>query len=169
MPTNRTALRRPRRGRMTCDQELEMWLGPARHRPPAFRSEEERRELWFRHRDRLLALFGQQGRRPLAWWRYEAPLPYPGDDNETAALYEAGLLGADELNEVLSEWRRQFEKAQEPAFTFCVGHAKEGDTFATWLKGAAAKRAHYRWAGIPSSLIRKWTEERQRREQVIAS
>jgi hypothetical protein len=50
-----------------------------------------------------------------------------------------------------------------------VGHGKEGDTFATWLKGAAAKRAHYRWAGIPSSLIRKWTEERQRREQVIAS
>jgi hypothetical protein len=55
---------------------MELWLGPSHH-GPAFASEEERRRLWNEHRDRLLRLFGQDGRRPMAWWKYESPVPFP--------------------------------------------------------------------------------------------
>jgi len=169
MPTNRTALRRPRRGRLSADQEMSLWLGEAAHRPPAFRDDAERRELWFRHRDRLLALFGHHGRRPIAWWEFEAPIPWPSYDNQEAALFEVGLLSDAERNALLAEWRRQFERAQEPGFVHCIGHLRPSDTFASWLKGAAAKRAHYAWAGIPRSLVREWTAARRRRDKAAAA
>ena len=83
MPTERLPIRRERRGRLNPDADLELWLGLAgpRHES-AFASEEERRELWFKHRDRLLGtLPSSPGRRPQGWWDYEAPptvrrLPY---------------------------------------------------------------------------------------------
>src|SRR6516164_5817645 len=71
------------------------------------------------------------------------------------------------LAELEARWREYFDQAQEPGFTHCIGHAKAGDTFASWLEGAAAKRAHYRWAGIPHELIRKWTAECRRRNEAI--
>jgi hypothetical protein len=64
-------------------------------------------------------------------------------------------------------WRRDFERAQQPGFKFCIGHAKPGDTFASWLEGEPAKRAHLKWAGVPRALIRKWTAERRRRGKTI--
>jgi hypothetical protein len=77
---------------------------------------------------------------------------------ETAALWEAGLLDEKEVAEAEASWREHFKRAHEPSFQYCIGHAKPGDTFATWIKGAEARRAHYRWAGIPKALIRKWTK-----------
>src|SRR5262249_6606266 len=67
MARNRTS-----RGQLGGIAEMELWLGPFPHLPPAFDSDEQRRELWFRHRDRLMEQFGAHGRRPQAWWRYEA-------------------------------------------------------------------------------------------------
>src|SRR5262249_16370753 len=131
MPTNRTYLRRPRRNRLSGNQELELWLGPSHH-GPTFQNEEERRASWFRHRDRLMAMFGQSGRRPLAWWEFEAPIPYPGYDDEEAALYEAGLLGEQEAVMQVQQWRIAFDRAQAPGFAFCLGHRKPSDMFASW-------------------------------------
>jgi hypothetical protein len=82
-------------------------------------------------------------------------------------LWEAGLLTDEERIELEQAWRECFEQAQQPGFQHCIGHAKPADTFATWLKGAAAKRAHYKWAGIPRELLRRWTEERRRRSETI--
>ena len=162
MPTNRIPLRRPFLAPLSHAQEMALWLGELRGRP-AFCNEEERRELWFRHRDRLLALCGP-GRRPAGWWLYESPIRRPTNhDYESAALYEAGLLTKEESVQVVAMWREQFERAQAPDFAHCIGHAKPGDTFASWLYGTAAKRAHYRWAGIPHSLVRKWAVKRRRR------
>ena len=53
MPTKRIPLRRERRGRISADQEMSLWLG---HPPDAFVDEDERRELWERHYDRLMDL-----------------------------------------------------------------------------------------------------------------
>ena len=44
---------------------------------------------------------------------------------------------------------------------------KPGDTFSTWLEGEAAKKAHYKWAGIPKSLLRKWMAARTRQRKTI--
>ena len=141
MPTNRIPLRRAFRAPLSHAQEMALWLGELPGRP-AFCNEEERRELWFRHRDRLLARCGP-GRRPAGWWIYESPIRHPNNhDYESAALYEAGLLTKEESVQVVARWRDQFERAQRPGFEHCIGHAKPGDTFATWLKGMAAKRAH---------------------------
>src|SRR5262245_7613604 len=118
MPTNRLPLRRPRRGLLSGDQELALWLGASSNRPPPFESEDEARELWHRHRDRLMAYFSSHGRRPMAWWWFEGPFPYPGFEHETVALLEAGLLSEDEKTEIVGRWRRDFERAQAPDFMY---------------------------------------------------
>ena len=48
---------------ITHDQEMELWLG-AGSNGSVFKDEDERREAWTRHRERLMALWGQHGRRP---------------------------------------------------------------------------------------------------------
>ena len=62
MPTNRTLMRRPSRHRLSASQEMALWMGE--DHKPAFRNEEEARDAWFCHRDRLLAALGRNGRRP---------------------------------------------------------------------------------------------------------
>jgi hypothetical protein len=57
---------------------------------------------------------------------------------------KVGLLFDNERAELLTRWREEFDRAQEPGFAHCIGHAKPGDTFATWLSGKAAKRGALR-------------------------
>jgi hypothetical protein len=78
MPTNRRLVRRPRRGRLSDAAEMHLWLGSGLQEcPHPFASDDERREAWLRNRERLMACFGNGGRRPMAWWAYDAPIPYP--------------------------------------------------------------------------------------------
>src|SRR5262245_11302420 len=132
----------------------------------AFRDAEGRRAAWERHRDRLLKC-ANNGRRPLGWWQYDSSIPWPGHAREQSALYEAGLLGEEERLELEAVWYGYFEQAQVRDFSFCIGHRNPGDTFASWLYGDAAKRAHYRWADIPKSLVKQWTVEHRRRSRTI--
>ena len=108
-------------------------------------------------------LFAMRGRRPVAWWQYDAPIPYPGQDLERSALYEAGLLGEQEREQLVTEWREEFERAQVPGFGFCAGLRPEGRG-ALWLTDAEAREAHHVWADIPASLVEQW-----RAQRVIAS
>ena len=146
----------PPRRRLSADQELDLWLGS---RAEAFASPEARRAAWLRHREHF-SLPSAPGRRAMAWWAYEASIPYPGPDREASTLYAAGLLGEAEKVELEADWRREFDRAQEPGFWLCLG---PGD----WLEGAAARRAHYRWADIPRSLVKRWTAERKRQARTI--
>jgi hypothetical protein len=98
------------------------------------------------------------GTRPEEWWTYEKRMSPP--DNEATKLYAMGELTEPELDALMAEWRAQYERAQHPAFTLCLGY-RPGQTVATWVKGAAARRAHYR--GIPRGLLRRWNAERRRR------
>ena len=154
MPTNRTPLSRNRRGLSYLERmSLDFGEDPRRR---TFESDDDRRASWIRNREYLLASC-RAGRRPQAWWDYESTVPFPDDSEyEAAALYEADLLSEAEKASLMAEWREAFDKAQEPGFSFCVGHAKPGDTFATWLEGADARRAHYHEAGIPAALVREW-------------
>ena len=121
MPTERLPLRRPPRGRLTASQEQELWLGPSPHLGPLFADAEHVRAAWFQHRARLLELFGSHGRRPQAWWAFEAQIKYPGPDRERSKLYEAGLLVEAERAELLAYWREEFDRAHGPDFFCCMG------------------------------------------------
>jgi hypothetical protein len=157
LTTNRSFIRRSPRGALTDEQEMELWLGPS-HRGSAFDSREELHQAWLKHRDRLMTLWAKNGKRPAGWWEFEAPFPRPFE-REASALYEANLLGEQERAELVREWRREFARANEPNFFFT-------DSPGCVVRGAAARRAHYRWADIPSALIEEWTEERRHRPPV---
>jgi hypothetical protein len=104
MGTTRYVLRRPSRAKLTHSQELEFWLGPAHH-GSSFESDEHRRAAWFRHREKLMRLWGKGGRRPMGWWLYEASewelRGYAGYEHERSILYEtSGVLGEQERTEL---------------------------------------------------------------------
>jgi hypothetical protein len=78
----------------------ELWLGPG----PAgslFCSREELQAAWAQYRGEVMRLWGSHGRRPMAWWEFDAgDLQYPGYDREKSYLYEAGVLSEAERAEV---------------------------------------------------------------------
>jgi hypothetical protein len=101
---------------------------------PVFPNETEYREAWQRHRDEMLA--GNPGKRPAAWWQFDAPdgLERPGDSGEeTILLYEHGLLSAAEIKILTPRWRRHWEEAVE---------------------------AHREWAGVPREVWDRFDRER---------
>jgi hypothetical protein len=158
MTTNRHTIRRPYRGKLTHTQEMELWLGPSHH-GSAFRSRTELHQAWLKHRDRVMAAHAKWGRRPMAWWEFEAPFPRPSD-RERSALFEAGLLGVEEREQLVAWWRRQFERAYEPLFFHCDGPGRV-------FSGAVGRQKHYGWADIPRSLLRQWSAEHRRRGKTI--
>jgi hypothetical protein len=138
---------------------MELWLGPS-HNGSLFRDREELAQAWGLARDYMLKTFGRPGRRPLAWWAFEATVPYPGYDRETSTLYEAGALDAEERATLERRWRAEFESTFNPDFFVAVGQ----DEF---LEGSPARRVHFAWADIPRSLVKAWTAERKRRARAI--
>jgi hypothetical protein len=149
----------PRPPPLTGQQEMELWLG-ASDAGSSFASEKQRQAAWIQHRDRLMALWGCHGRRPMAWWQYEAPpaMYHPGPDYEKSSLFEADLLTETERVELVANWRREFDRAQQPNFSHCLGPGK-------FLDGDAAREAHYRWADIPDTLVEAWSAERQQNQK----
>jgi hypothetical protein len=148
-----TPSRYPQR-EITSDEGLELWLGPSHH-GSHFASREDLRLAWVANRDQVMADHGQIGRRPLAWWQFEAgDLKYPGYDLERSVLYEASLLGESECAELEAEWREQFLKAHQPGFWLHTGKQI--------LNGTKARRAHYQWADIAPSFLLKLMAERRR-------
>ena len=121
-------------------------------------------ERWIRHRERMLANAGP-GRRPSEWWLYEKQRRQPlGVGDQHVTLFEMGELSAAELAKLMPRWREEYERANDPAFSYCVGQVAG---VAKWLKGSAARRAHYRWVGIPREILRLWDAERKRRTKAI--
>jgi len=116
-------------------------------------------ERWVKHKDQIMA-WTRAGSRPEEWWAYEKQMPQPRDlGDERITLFKMAELTETELAELMPEWREDYEKANEPNFSYCTGDG--------WLRGEAAKRAQYRWAGIPRALIRKWDAERRRGAKTI--
>jgi hypothetical protein len=140
------------------EAEMSLLYGELRHWP-AFADDAARKAAWFAHRDRLLE-HCSWGKRPAGWWDYECPIRRPRDrDYQEAALWENGLLTADEVAGLEASWRQAFERAQDPGFAFRAA--------AGWLDGWRAKKAYLKWVGVPRALIREWTAERRRRRKPV--
>jgi hypothetical protein len=138
---------------------MELWLGVG-HNGPAFRLEQEKREAWVRHRERLMVWLAKNGKRPMGWWQFESPIPYPGSEREQSTLFEAGLLAEDEGRELVAWWKAEFDRAWDEHFFFCSGPNQ-------FFEGPVARRKHYRWADIPPRLIKQWASEYKRRSRTI--
>jgi hypothetical protein len=136
-------------------QEMALWLGLPDKGGPVFSDDNERRRLWVAHRDRLMRLFGQDGSRPMAFWQYDSPVPFPGLDRQRSTLYEHGLLSAAERRTLVADWHAEFKRASQPNFFF-IG--APGEIY----HGALARERHFIWADIPSALVQQWEAARQK-------
>lgn len=129
---------------ITSTQEMELWLGPSPRLGSLFSDDEARRRAWMEHRDRLMTLFACNGRRPVAWWKYESLIPWPGFNRERSTLWAANLLGAAEARELEQGWRQAFDRSLEPGFSF---------------QGETGWEAHLRfliWHDVPPELAEQW-------------
>jgi hypothetical protein len=138
---------------------MELWLGPS-HNGSLFRDREELAQAWGLARDYMLKTFGRPGRRPRAWWAFEATIPYPGYDRELSTLYEAGALDTEERAALERGWRAEFESAFDPDFFVAVSPNEI-------LEGPPARRVQFASVDIPRSLVKKWTAERKRQDKTI--
>jgi hypothetical protein len=108
MANRRRAIRHPHRGRLTHAQQMVFRFGYDEKWDAAFVDQADYEATWALHRDRILSNY-RHGRRPQAWWILEAPFAYPGYDEERQTLFAAGLLEPAEREEVVGEWRQDFE------------------------------------------------------------
>jgi hypothetical protein len=84
--------RRPRRAsRLTEDEEVDLVTGLA---VGEFGSEKARKAAWLANRDRLL--LANAGRRPEAFWRYEAPHSLDLQRPQDEQLWAMDLLTPEE-------------------------------------------------------------------------
>ena len=137
-------------------QEMELWLGVS-HQGSTFASARDCRRLWEAHRKRLLDRWGDEGRRPQAWWKFDTSIPYPGYARERSTLWVAGLLGKQERHALEAYWREEFARAWRPGF---AAVSAPGEIY----HGEAARQKHFAWADIPSALVQKWEAARQRED-----
>jgi hypothetical protein len=149
---------------LSHDQWISLRYGDTPGDEPAFLTDTLRRAAWDRERDQVMPHWVGKAIRPDGWWSYDAPglgIKRPRDpDQRTATLWRAGQLTETEVATVMQEWRKYFDKAQGDDFTYTLGPGEI-------LEGDAARRAHYRWAGVPRELIHKWTAERKRAAKTI--
>jgi hypothetical protein len=133
-----------------CAELQELWLGPNPNMGSLFADREELRAAWEKHRAVAMLMFAKDGKRPLAWYEFDAP---PGlrfsDEHEQSTLWRAGVLGSDERAGLEAHWRREFERAYARGY------------------GAKRRRQHFRWADIPRELVKVWTAERKRSAKTI--
>jgi hypothetical protein len=141
---------------MSLSQQQELWLGPLGNNGSVFRSDEHRREVWFRFRDRLMQLWGKNGKRPYGWWRYESPFRsrrHPGV-HERSILYEfTDALSADERTGLEQWWRREFDRSWDEHFFYCAGPGKI-------YSGDDARWQHWLFVDLPPTLLDRWLAER---------
>src|SRR5262249_3808444 len=98
---------------LSYSQLMELWLGPSPQDGSLFNSPEELREAWDRARAVVMRLWGNDTRRPMAWWAFDTELEYPGHDRERSFLYEHNQLSPEERAALETEWRAAFDAAKE--------------------------------------------------------
>jgi hypothetical protein len=131
---------------LTYSELQELWLGPCN--VSVFDTPEQLRDAWERGRAVVMRLWGSGGRRPQAWWAFEAPglhLSWPGHYRERSYLYESGALSLQERAEVEREWRAAYDAAKG--------------------MGARERREAYEFADIPAELVERWKAERRHGRQ----
>ena len=82
-----------------------------------FESEEQRRQIWFRYRDRLMAEWMNEkqnaGKRPIAFWQYDLKRERPDRRfKEAKILRDMGLLEPWEIKEI-GGWKKLYHWIKE--------------------------------------------------------
>ena len=132
---------------LTFSELQELWLGAHPTTGSCFRSREELVAAWAAGRGVVMRLWGSHGRRPMAWWEFEAgDLAHPGYFRERSTLWRAGVLTEAERVEVEHAWRVEFDAARG--------------------MGARERREHYEHHDIPDELIDQWQAERRKRKKL---
>jgi hypothetical protein len=134
----------------------ELQYGPSPYLGSCFNSRQELADAWQRVRERMMAS-SNPGRRPAAFYEFEFTGSRPPYDTERSTLWSKGLLRADEKEALERQWKADFVEAQAPDFTLSTGDEV--------LKGDFARAAHYRWADIPNTLVRRWSAAARRRRE----
>ena len=128
---------------LTLSELQELWLGAHPTTGSHFRSREELVAAWEAGRAVVMRLWGSHGRRPMAWWEFDAgDLKHPGYDRERSTLWRAGVLSESERTELEAEWRREYEAVRG--------------------KGVRERREHLEHCDVPHELIEAWTAARRR-------
>jgi hypothetical protein len=140
----------------------ELSIGPGQM-GSCFRDRQELEKAWVAAREELLGR-SQPGRRPQAWWQFDAPdgLEYPGHDLERSTLWRLGLLSEAERATLEAEWKAEFDVAHAPDFAIAKAWP-EG-----LVTGARARREHMDWADVPQELRERWRAERRQRPKPAA-
>lgn len=90
---------------LTADQRQHLECGHAFFlNGDPFASEDERQATWARHRRQILKDWDRPGRRPEAYWRYDAPDLLAAHDDYEATAIHAALAGAREKRLIELEW-----------------------------------------------------------------
>jgi|SoiMethySBSTD1v2_1073268.scaffolds.fasta_scaffold636847_2 hypothetical protein len=69
-----------------------------------------------------------------------------------ALLYEMGELTKAELDQLIQEWRHEFDRANKPNFFSVAWPCKI-------LEGEEARCRHCKWAGIPDEILKQFESE----------
>jgi hypothetical protein len=98
---------------LTSERWYDLWLGrdPRTGVKRVFGSEADRRECWRQHRDTLMEQHAQGGKRPRAFWDYEADQStIPADAiSEADAIIRMGIASPSEEATILAGWRGWIE------------------------------------------------------------
>src|SRR5262249_28439968 len=144
--------RRAARGR-DDGQLMELWLGPSQ-RGSRFRDEAEPRGAWAENRNRLMERWGGRGRPAEGGGGVGGRGPSLPRVRSRAFLPVRARPLRRRREGRVPHWREEFDRAHSPGLFHCAGPGK-------FLDRDAARRAHFAWANIPSSLVDAWTAERQ--------
>src|SRR5262249_28550004 len=104
---------------LSAGQMMELKFGPGAQ-GSLFSSSEELRHGWEASRDEIMR-GSSGGHRAQAWWCFDAPslaLEWPGYFNEQSYLFDHNALGEEECAELVAFWRREFERAYDPDFSY---------------------------------------------------
>lgn len=90
---------------LTADQRQHLECGHAFFlNGDPFASEDERQATWARHRRQILKDWDRPGRRPEAYWRYDAPDLLAAHDDYEATAIHAALADAREKRLIELQW-----------------------------------------------------------------
>ena len=145
------ALKRENRGPLTLTERQILMIGKGHMgNEMPFANEAAMQDAWERNRDALLAEC-PPGRRPWAYYRFDAPDLVFDYDTERSALYAAAILSETERDRLIASWRATYEEGLDPEFTFMASGVLEGD---------AARRALHAWDDIAPEVLEAWEEQR---------
>lgn len=100
-----------------------------------FANDQEHRECWEQHRDVVLPEYIVEfpGRRPDAWWRFDAPEPRCRDEEQWVQLARLGILGRAERDALMVilkpaevDWLLDIYSSTTPARGRLVGVMAKG-------------------------------------------